>query len=847
MDPCSFYPCFFPLWPHACFVLFVLIRTGSQPMEEAFLRLFNLADPGGPLTAAEVIDIARKRILAATPAGEKKQRIASPVRSDADEHQDVTSVASSSPAPPSPPPLRLLDSPVLSALPPASPDPRAPSQPSLFALGIARNATLADGTPVVLHGEPSPQHSTTYVRCIQCGRECKSRQALAVHQARAHSLRARTFSGDSKRAAAAAAADPEDSETDDVSICSATTLSPAAKRAAALAPAAMAAAVAADRAVPTPPSARRAQYTYADKAAILDALDEALTRENPAQARALVTAERRISKSMLCRWEKDKVRIYAENGNKFRKHLVRPRRSEPAFPKMEFELIKMFQQRRARGHRVSNLWLVTKARKLAAKYHPGRAFVASRGWLLRLAVRAKISPRYKTNCKRQAMEQRLPVMRKWHAGFRAMLTQRAENTAKQYTDKWGRFSPRLRFNADQVPLPFVVEQNRTWESKGSKSVWLLQPGGGALSKRQATLLLFFCADPSVVCRPAIIFRGMGKRIKASERAAWHPDIDVYFQAKAWADTPMMVAWAGNTMRAAVPGPGKEMALLLCDNLKAHAAEPFLSAARRDCNTLVWFYSANCTDVLQPVDAGYGRDVKREIGVRCAKWLEDDENLQQWEDGSLSASERRVLMTLWAAEAVAAVNASPERLRRYFEKTGSLMTADGSGDAAIQPQGTEGYSFAGVVADLPELKEEKKEDNAEGDDAEGDAEGDEEEDEEVEAFFDTDDDAQAGDEKDAPTMADAMPTGFCIEEQPPALNKSLVRRHVLFKFSGAGWWHGVVRQHYPKGRGEQRFNYEFDYPGVGRRDHRLLADAYCVTDVDGDVPAGSWAVLSREEG
>ena len=36
-------------------------------------------------------------------------------------------------------------------------------------------------------------------------------------------------------------------------------------------------------------------------------------------------------------------------------------------------------------------------------------------------------------------------------------------------------------------------------------------------------------------RLTIIFRGTGKRILPEERQAWHPDVHVRFQSKAWAD------------------------------------------------------------------------------------------------------------------------------------------------------------------------------------------------------------------------------------------------------------------------------------------------------------------------
>ena len=100
--------------------------------------------------------------------------------------------------------------------------------------------------------------------------------------------------------------------------------------------------------------------------------------------------------------------------------------------------------------------------------------------------------------------------------------------------------------------------------------------------------------------------------------------------------------------------------------------------------------------MYTVDVGLGRDLKREYGVQQDIWLESDHNLQAWEDGSISASERRILITSWLGQAWENLQNKPgfsARVRRYFEKTGCLITVDGSFDGNIKPQGTVNYSFA----------------------------------------------------------------------------------------------------------------------------------------------------------
>ena len=48
--------------------------------------------------------------------------------------------------------------------------------------------------------------------------------------------------------------------------------------------------------------------------------------------------------------------------------------------------------------------------------------------------------------------------------------------------------------------------------------------------------------------------------------------------------------------------------------------------------------------------------------------------------------RRVLLTHWVAEATQQANASLATLTRYFQKTGCLLTADGSDDDQIGADG-----------------------------------------------------------------------------------------------------------------------------------------------------------------
>ena len=108
--------------------------------------------------------------------------------------------------------------------------------------------------------------------------------------------------------------------------------------------------------------------------------------------------------------------------------------------------------------------------------------------------------------------------------------------------------------------------------------------------------------------------------------------------------------------------------------------------KKACNSLVWYYPVGCTDALQPIDAGLGALIKVEVSKQLDIWLENGDNLERLESNALPASDRRVLLTRWVATAVDIVDNRPNYRFHLFEKTGSLITADGTCDKRIKLEG-----------------------------------------------------------------------------------------------------------------------------------------------------------------
>ncbi|CAM9991965.1 unnamed protein product [Pylaiella littoralis] len=233
--------------------------------------------------------------------------------------------------------------------------------------------------------------------------------------------------------------------------------------------------------------------------------------------------------------------------------------------------------------------------------------------------------------------------------------------------KYRRFPLKKRRDVDQVPLPFANGLVSTWADKGSRRVRVWQPSAG-LEKRQCTLQLCFGPAEELV------------RITAVEKAAWHPNVDVDWQACAWADSSFCDSWARNTYRKAVCGtsltPPKEEPILLADNLHGQTTEEFRRILKQDCNTLLWLVPPRCTDEVQPVDAGYGRLFQVYVGKELDVFLLEGDNVERWESNKLTASDRRILLTQWIGRTAKKPDSDMRYRRRLFEKTG--LASDDSG-------------------------------------------------------------------------------------------------------------------------------------------------------------------------
>ena len=81
---------------------------------------------------------------------------------------------------------------------------------------------------------------------------------------------------------------------------------------------------------------------------------------------------------------------------------------------------------------------------------------------------------------------------------------------------------------DQTPLPFVLEDNKCYDTKAVDEVWCAT-GQSGLDKRQCTVQLTMFADSGTRLPPLIVFKGKGLRISAEEKRKWDKRVAETFQ------------------------------------------------------------------------------------------------------------------------------------------------------------------------------------------------------------------------------------------------------------------------------------------------------------------------------
>ena len=134
--------------------------------------------------------------------------------------------------------------------------------------------------------------------------------------------------------------------------------------------------------------------------------------------------------------------------------------------------------------------------------------------------------------------------------------------------------------------------------------------------------------------------------------------------------------------------------MFCNNLTAQQSDPFKEEVA-SMSGVNWFGLKNATDLWQQVDAGYAQMLKVLTKQAHHNWLDSDDNADRWYGNTTpyDAKERRILLTHWCGDAYnKLIGPEYDAFRwKIWQKTGGLLTADGSDDHLIAPEGLPNYT------------------------------------------------------------------------------------------------------------------------------------------------------------
>ena len=381
-----------------------------------------------------------------------------------------------------------------------------------------------------------------------------------------------------------------------------------------------------------------------------------------------------VDPTLISKWKKPAVRVLLEKQHKQRRRKAATTSGQRSskkgcFPAAEKAVHEGILTRRAKALVVNGLWIRTAMRievqkllgevpspKLQAAV--GR-FRASQGWLRFYCRRWRLSLLKRTNIKGKSVLDMVPALQRWHARWRARLNRPTPARKDEFDSKWGRWKLEHRYGLDQVPNPLCNFKLETYDAKGVKSVRIAVGKDGSDSKRFCTFQILHrfkgnrkpgslpSRDPTQQPQLCICFRGKGLRISKEERAAWDPRVVVQFQPKAWYDQSTTLEWVERALSKVISLTHESC--LVVDGLTSQTTKAVRRALLKR-NVKLHILLANASHIIQVVDAGVGKMLKDKEGQLLLAWLEEGDNLDRWVSGSISASEKRILITRLGADA-----------------------------------------------------------------------------------------------------------------------------------------------------------------------------------------------------
>ena len=263
----------------------------------------------------------------------------------------------------------------------------------------------------------------------------------------------------------------------------------------------------------------------------------------------------------------------------------------------------------------------------------------------------------------------------------------SRNFVRSCYEKRGTFKLCDIVSMDQKALPFVLDDGRAYEAKGSEEVWFSSSKTG-LDKRQSTIQLTVFADGISRDRPTIIFRDEGKHIKASEKDSSVERVKVYFLKKVYRDEQLLKEWARDERGNIFTNPprnGSTGKLLAADVYRAQQTDPVERLLQSKKTTLANL-PPGCTNRVQLLNVVINKPFKNAIKKQFERHL--DEKLDDYVDGKLTVSDRRVLKTNWVCNTWERICQSKDMIIHSSRKCGITTNVDGLENSQVNIRGLE---------------------------------------------------------------------------------------------------------------------------------------------------------------
>ena len=164
------------------------------------------------------------------------------------------------------------------------------------------------------------------------------------------------------------------------------------------------------------------------------------------------------------------MHLWVQKGEKITKQKSRSkadgRGCNARYPFMEDKLYKAFLDLRKEGRKVKRWWFDTRAKQLMNELYPDvKNFKYSDKWFRWFCKRKNISLRKTTHAAQHAPVNLSATISKFH-------------TKLLRVRRRGNFQLGDIANMDQTPLPFVLDDGKTYDNAGSKDVWSASAASG---------------------------------------------------------------------------------------------------------------------------------------------------------------------------------------------------------------------------------------------------------------------------------------------------------------------------------------------------------------------------------